>query len=146
MPRGFRIDTAGALHQIMVRDIERGAVFRNDVDRDQFLERLGGILQDIKTLYYAWALIPGGYQNSGPLENLENYWYWSSTETVITSEDPNSAFTFGFSDSRQIGGLKDDINCAWAVRNGDVPIPGTVWLLGSLFIGAAGLRRKFRTN
>jgi hypothetical protein len=30
MPRKSRIDAAGALHHVMVRGIERGAVFRDD--------------------------------------------------------------------------------------------------------------------
>ena len=36
MPRKSRIDAAGALHHIMVRGIERGAVFRDDTDGDNF--------------------------------------------------------------------------------------------------------------
>jgi len=43
MPRKSRIDAAGALHHIMVRGIERGAVFRDDTDRNNFLECLIGI-------------------------------------------------------------------------------------------------------
>ena len=70
MPRRSRIDAAGALHHVMVRGIERGAVFRNDTDRDHFLERLGEILQDTKTLCYAWALIPNHFHlllRTGPV-------------------------------------------------------------------------------
>ena len=58
MPRKSRIDTAGALHHIMVRGIERRKVFRDDTDRDQFLERLGMVLRETKTTCFAWALIP----------------------------------------------------------------------------------------
>ncbi len=61
MPRRSRIDTAGALHHVMVRGIERGTIFRNDSDRNHFLERLGEILQDTKTPCYAWALIPNHF-------------------------------------------------------------------------------------
>jgi putative transposase len=61
MPRRSRIDAAGALHHIMVRGIERGEVFRNDTDRNHFLERLGEILQTTKTICYAWALIPNHF-------------------------------------------------------------------------------------
>jgi hypothetical protein len=64
MPRKSRIDAAGALHHVMVRGIERGAVFRSDIDRNQFVERLGEILQDTKTLCYAWALIPNHFHLS----------------------------------------------------------------------------------
>jgi putative transposase len=58
MPRKSRIDAAGAVHHIMVRGIERRAVFRGDSDRDHFLDRLGEILQDTQTPCYAWALMP----------------------------------------------------------------------------------------
>lgn len=61
MPRRSRIDAAGALHHVMVRGIERGEVFGNDTDRNHFLERLGKILEDTKTLCYAWALIPNHF-------------------------------------------------------------------------------------
>jgi hypothetical protein len=36
--RRSRIDAASALHHVMVRGTERGAVFRNDADRDHLLE------------------------------------------------------------------------------------------------------------
>ena len=70
MPRRSRIDAAGALHHVMVRGIERGAVFRNDADRNHFLERLGKILQDTNTACYAWALIPNHFHlllRTGPV-------------------------------------------------------------------------------
>ena len=61
MPRQSRIDTAGALHHIMVRGIEGSKVFRSNKDRDNFLERLSKILQDTNTICYAWALIPNHF-------------------------------------------------------------------------------------
>ena len=70
MPRRSRIDAAGALHHVMVRGIERGTVFRNDTDRNHFLERLGEILQETKTICYAWALIPNHFHlllRTGPV-------------------------------------------------------------------------------
>jgi putative transposase len=70
MPRKSRIDAAGAIHQFTVRGIERDAVFRNDADRNHFLERLGRILQDTKTIRYAWALIPNHFHlllRTGPV-------------------------------------------------------------------------------
>ena len=57
MPRKSRIDAPGALHHVMVRSIERGKVFRSDTDRNHFVERLGGILRETKTICYAWSLI-----------------------------------------------------------------------------------------
>jgi putative transposase len=58
MPRQTRIDAPGALHHIIVRGIERRQIFRDDRDRDHFLERLAGILAETGTPCYAWALIP----------------------------------------------------------------------------------------
>jgi len=61
MPRKSRIDAAGTIHHVMVRGIEGRAVFRDDTDRKHFLERLGGILQDAKTICYEWVLIPNTF-------------------------------------------------------------------------------------
>jgi REP element-mobilizing transposase RayT len=61
MPRQARIDAPGALHHIIVRGIERKKIFKDDVDRDKFLERLGGILADTKTTCPAWATIPNHF-------------------------------------------------------------------------------------
>ena len=70
MPRKSRIDATGALHHIMARGIGRESIFRNDPDRDQFLERLSRILQETKTICYAWALIPNHFHlllRTGPM-------------------------------------------------------------------------------
>jgi REP element-mobilizing transposase RayT len=57
MPRKGRLDAPGALHHIIVRGIERRKIFRDDGDRDNFLNRLGGILRDSQTRCFAWALM-----------------------------------------------------------------------------------------
>jgi putative transposase len=58
MPRRSRIDAPGALHHIIARGIEKGKIFRDDSDRNNFLERLGEIVEHTKTPCLAWALIP----------------------------------------------------------------------------------------
>jgi putative transposase len=58
MPRKARIDAPGALHHIIVRGIEQRQIFRDDRDRDQFIQRLSDILTDTETPCFAWALIP----------------------------------------------------------------------------------------
>ncbi len=58
MPRKARIDAPGALHHIIIRGIEQRQIFRDDRDRDQFIQRLSNILTDAGTPCYAWALIP----------------------------------------------------------------------------------------
>ena len=36
MPRGPRLDAPGGLHHVMARGVSRQALFREDVDRDDF--------------------------------------------------------------------------------------------------------------
>jgi len=57
MPRQARIDAPGALHHVIIRGIERKAIFRDNVDKDNFVKRLGNILLDTSTPCYAWALM-----------------------------------------------------------------------------------------
>jgi hypothetical protein len=58
MPRKSRIDAPGALHHIIARGVERCKIFRDDADRNNFLDRLDGIIDDTGTVCFAWALIP----------------------------------------------------------------------------------------
>jgi len=46
MPRKARINATGAIHHIIIRRIEQKKVFRNDADRDNFLERFGKIVRE----------------------------------------------------------------------------------------------------
>jgi REP-associated tyrosine transposase len=57
MPRKARIDAPGALHHIIVRGIERKAIFKDRTDRVNFLKRLGTILTETQTPCYAWVLM-----------------------------------------------------------------------------------------
>ncbi len=57
MPRKARIDAPGALHHVMARGIDRRGIFRDDVDREDFLERLENILHESQTSCYAWGLV-----------------------------------------------------------------------------------------
>ncbi|MBW1829674.1 MAG: transposase [Deltaproteobacteria bacterium] len=61
MPRQARIDAPGALHHIICRGIERKQLFKNNADRDDFVERLSTILSETSTPCYAWALIPNHF-------------------------------------------------------------------------------------
>ena len=57
MPRLARLDAPGVLHHIIIRGIERRKIFRNNKDRDDFLERLSIILPETNTSCYAWAFL-----------------------------------------------------------------------------------------
>ena len=57
MPRQSRIDAPGALQHIIIRGIEKKAIFKDDADRENFVDRLGKLLLDTETTCYAWALL-----------------------------------------------------------------------------------------
>ena len=46
------------MHHIIIKGIERRKIFRDDKDRDDFLNRLAKLLPETQTLCNAWALIP----------------------------------------------------------------------------------------
>lgn len=58
MPRRPRLDFPGALHHVMARGIERGAIFQDDTDRAALVERLGALMQKTATELFAWSLMP----------------------------------------------------------------------------------------
>ncbi len=57
MPRHARLDAEGVLHHIIIRGIERRLIFRDDVDKNRFVERMGKILTETGTPCYAWAFL-----------------------------------------------------------------------------------------
>ncbi|MBW1708235.1 MAG: transposase, partial [Deltaproteobacteria bacterium] len=61
MPRQPRLDAPGLLQHVMARGIERGKLFRDNKDRNSFLDRLADILEETQTQCYAWALIPNHF-------------------------------------------------------------------------------------
>ena len=58
MPRIARLDTPGLLHHVMIRGIERRKIFRDNKDREDFIERLSILLPETKTQCYAWVFMP----------------------------------------------------------------------------------------
>ncbi len=58
MPRGPRLDAPGVLHHVMVRGLERRALFHNDEDRADFTARLAALADRGSLVVYAWALLP----------------------------------------------------------------------------------------
>ncbi len=74
MPRLARLDASGVLHHIIIRGIERRKIFRDDKDRDNFIDRLSDLLPATQTACYAWALIPNHahflFRSSGKISTL----------------------------------------------------------------------------
>ena len=61
MPRQARIDAPGALHHVICRGIERRKIFRDNKDRNDFIERLGSVFTETSTPCLAWALMPNHF-------------------------------------------------------------------------------------
>jgi REP element-mobilizing transposase RayT len=57
MPRQARLDALGALHHIIVRGINKAAIFRDDQDKTRFLERLAENVTQGDCKVYAWVLM-----------------------------------------------------------------------------------------
>jgi putative transposase len=57
MPRHARLDSRGTLHHVIVRGIERRKIVDDDVDREDFVGRMGKIAEGSQTHIYAWALM-----------------------------------------------------------------------------------------
>lgn len=57
MPRQPRLDIPGLLYHVMARGIERTDIFRDDRDRETFVERLGELVPAGGATLYAWCLL-----------------------------------------------------------------------------------------
>jgi REP element-mobilizing transposase RayT len=57
MPRKSRIDAPGALQHVIARGINRRRIFRDETDKNNFLDRLSGLLKDCGVRCYAWAIL-----------------------------------------------------------------------------------------
>ena len=57
MPRQARLDAPGTLHHVMIRGIEGTKIFDDDVDRENFLFRVGKLVESTGTRILAWALM-----------------------------------------------------------------------------------------
>ena len=57
MPRQARIDAPGALHHIIVRGIERCRIFKDNSDRESFVERFGKIMWDTAHRFSARCMV-----------------------------------------------------------------------------------------
>jgi hypothetical protein len=105
---------------------------------------------ELKHLFYDELNVTPPYRDADYLmEGLEpfinvysgDYWY----NTTLPG-NPSAAWDFSFNNGVQGGTLLDGgVHYAWAVRTGDVPIPGAVWLLGPGLVALVGLR-KWKKN
>ena len=57
MPRQARLDSPGTLHHVIIRGIEKGKIVDNQIDQQNFVDRMGDLSTQTKTDIYAWALM-----------------------------------------------------------------------------------------
>ena len=57
MHRQSRIDAPGALQHVIIRGIEHKTIFKDDSDRNEFVERMESIFGDSSTPCFAWTLM-----------------------------------------------------------------------------------------
>ena len=61
MPRLARLDAPGILHHVMGRGIEKKAIFLNDMDRSDFIDRIVALCEEGAMDVYAWVLMPNHF-------------------------------------------------------------------------------------
>ncbi len=57
MPIGARLESPGTLHHVIVRGIEKKPIVDDDVDCNNFVERMGRLSQKLETPVYARVLM-----------------------------------------------------------------------------------------
>jgi len=55
------MDAPGALNHIIGKWLKRRIIFKDDGDRDNFIDRLSAIVKETDTRCLAWALIPNHF-------------------------------------------------------------------------------------
>lgn len=89
-----------------------------------------------------------GSANTGPFQNMQWDAYWSGDEYQLNTD---MAWFFAFDLGGSGGGFADyddksyGFSGVWTVLDGDisaVPIPSSVWLLGSGLLGLIGVARR----
>jgi len=71
--------------------------------------------------------------------DVRSTFYWSGTEYL---GPPSGVWDFAFGDGSQTIRASNNVEFAWAVHTGDVPVPAAVWLFGSGLLGLVGMARR----
>jgi len=91
----------------------------------------------------------GPLTNIGDFDNVVLWSYWTSTPGPDWPSGWETAYRFYIEDGHQFTDAKVYVNCAWAVRDGDVgpapvPEPSALLLLFTGLIGLVGIKKKFK--
>jgi hypothetical protein len=135
--------------------------FDGSTDRGFNTQTINGTASQLAELYYTElgnialyntaGVIQSGYglNNSAPFTNLVKNFYWSGTEGVVPpSTDPAYVWAFSTANGAQGAAPKTNQYLVEAVAPGlvsSVPVPGAVWLFGSVLAGF-GLFGRRKSN
>ncbi len=90
MPRQARLDAPGTLHHVIIRDLERGAIVKDDADREAFVKPQRDCDPEQKVSSNRSAV--GPRRNSDPPEKLRPPLRWLPAFENL----PLSSFTIYF--------------------------------------------------
>ena len=98
MPRKARLDVPGALHHIIVRGINKAAIFNDDQDKTLFVERLSENIIQGQCKVYAWVLMTNhihllfksGKDGISAVMRKQLTWYAQYYNRVIKGPDISS--------------------------------------------------------
>jgi REP element-mobilizing transposase RayT len=75
MPRQARLDAPGTVHHVIIRGIEKRIIVDDDEDRQELVQRMGRLAENMQTALYAWSVMNNHAHillRSGP-EGLSRY-------------------------------------------------------------------------
>ena len=84
MPRRMRVEFAGAVYHVMARGNERREIFRDDRDRERFLETVAEAVRQFGLRLHAYCLMPNHYHLllGTPRGNLSRAMGWLQTTST----------------------------------------------------------------
>jgi REP element-mobilizing transposase RayT len=96
MPRQARLDAPGALHHIIVRGINKAPIFKDDQDKNRFLERLAENVTQGQCKVYAWVLMTNhihvlfksGKDGISSVMRRQLTWYEKHSTSTVAIKEP----------------------------------------------------------
>lgn len=85
VPRGLRVEFEGDVYHVMARGNERRNIFRDDPDRQRFLQTLGEAAERFGVRVLAYCLMPNHYHlvMDTPRANLSQAMGWLQTTYTV---------------------------------------------------------------
>ena len=115
-----------------ITNSEMGYLYYSELNNKGYLDTSGNVQSGY------------GLNNQAPFHELNSGYYWMDK---LNQDMPNEGWYYRTPVGSQGTHNKEYLHYALAVRDGNVapvPVPPTIFLLGSGLVGLAGVRRKFK--